>query len=93
MWFCAGIYSKWEFGLHQAGACTKQVLAPSGGLHQAEACTKQGLAPSGGLHQAEACTKQGLAPSRGLTIKFRKLNVWGGFDLPGFQKSCSGIQD
>ncbi len=26
-----------NFGLHQAEACTKRGLAPSGGLHQAEA--------------------------------------------------------
>ena len=54
------------YGLHQAEACTKRMLAPSRGLHQAEACTKQRLAPSGCLHQADACTKQMLAPSRGL---------------------------
>jgi hypothetical protein len=53
------------------------------------------LAPSGGLHQAGACTKRRLAPSGGLTLKFRKLNVCGGYDLLGFhkKKGRSGIQD
>jgi hypothetical protein len=44
--FRAGIQLKIAVGLHQAEACTKRGLAPSGGLHQAGACTKRKLAPS-----------------------------------------------
>ena len=51
-----------------------------------------GLAPSGGLHQAGACTKRRLAPSGGLTLKFRKLNVCGGYDLLGFYKKKAVLE-